>query len=117
MWMVRCVRHAIRRRDKRFRFGGADKARRARWLEEIKVCVGYKLDGEKLDSLPSVSEEMRRVKPVYETLAGWKSPTVGVTGLETTSTHTREYVQLPFRTKSECTTGPEEMFHKTIVHK
>jgi len=50
-------------------------------LDEIKVCVGYNLDGKRCDSLPSVSQDLRRVEPVYETLPGWKSSTVGMTDL------------------------------------
>src|SRR5258706_2870486 len=50
-------------------------------LDEIKVCVGYNLDGKKCESLPSVSQDLRRVEPIYETLPGWKSPTLGVTDL------------------------------------
>src|SRR2546428_7943555 len=34
-------------------------------LDEIKVCVGYDLNGSRCDSLPSVSQDLRRVEPVY----------------------------------------------------
>src|SRR3989440_8944318 len=61
-------------------------------LEEIKVCVGYNLDGKKCDSLPSVSHDLRRVEPIYETPPGWKSPTVGVTDLSELPRAAREYV-------------------------
>src|SRR2546421_4447355 len=50
-------------------------------LDEIKVCVGYELDGRRCESLPSVSQDLRRVEPIYETLPGWKSSTVGTTDL------------------------------------
>src|SRR5438874_155681 len=50
-------------------------------LDEIKVCVGYNLNGKKCDSLPAVSQDLRRVEPIYETLPGWKSSTVGTTDL------------------------------------
>ena len=46
-------------------------------LEEIKVCTGYKLDGEELDHLPASQGQQARVEPIYETLEGWKEPTVG----------------------------------------
>ena len=42
-------------------------------LDKIKVCVGYKINGTTCDSLPSVSQDLRRVEPIYETLPGWKS--------------------------------------------
>ena len=61
-------------------------------LDEIKVCVGYNLDGKRCDSLPSVSQDLRRVEPVYETLPGWKSSTVGMTDLNELPTAAREYV-------------------------
>jgi len=61
-------------------------------LDEIKVCVGYNLDGKRCDSLPSVSQDLRRVEPVYETLPGWKSSTVGTTDLNELPVAAREYV-------------------------
>ena len=50
-------------------------------LDEIKVCIGYELDGRRCDSLPSVSQDLRRVVPVFEKLPGWKSSTLGTTEL------------------------------------
>jgi adenylosuccinate synthase len=61
-------------------------------LDEIKVCVSYNLDGKRCDSLPSVSQDLRRVEPVYETLPGWKSSTVGTTDLNELPVAAREYV-------------------------
>jgi adenylosuccinate synthase len=39
---------------------------------EIPVCVGYRLDGEKIDSMPADLESVERVEPMYETLQGWQ---------------------------------------------
>jgi len=61
-------------------------------LDEIKICVGYNLDGKKCDSLPSVSQELRRVEPIYETLPGWKSQTLGVRDLSELPRAAREYI-------------------------
>ncbi|MSP33106.1 MAG: adenylosuccinate synthase [Pseudolabrys sp.] len=44
-------------------------------FDEIKVCVGYRLDGRELDYLPAGEQAQARVEPVYETIAGWKEPT------------------------------------------
>lgn len=41
-------------------------------LPEIKICIAYELDGEQIDYLPSHAEDLRRVKPVYETIEGWQ---------------------------------------------
>lgn len=46
-------------------------------LKELKICVGYDLDGERLDYLPTASEQQARVVPVYETLEGWDQSTAG----------------------------------------
>ncbi len=46
-------------------------------LEEIKICVGYKLDGEEIDYLPASQGRQARVEPIYETLEGWDGTTVG----------------------------------------
>lgn len=46
-------------------------------LDEINICVGYELDGEKLDYYPSSPIEQERVVPVYETVEGWKDSTYG----------------------------------------
>jgi adenylosuccinate synthase len=61
-------------------------------LDEIKVCVGYNLHGKKCDSLPAVSHDLRAVEPIYETLPGWKSSTLGVTDLSELPRAAREYV-------------------------
>ena len=46
-------------------------------FEEIKVCVGYTLDGERIDSLPAGHNAQARVKPVYESFEGWTQSTRG----------------------------------------
>jgi adenylosuccinate synthase len=44
---------------------------------EIKVCVGYLLDGERLDRLPAGQDSQARVEPVYKTFEGWSQSTRG----------------------------------------
>ena len=46
-------------------------------LEEIKICVGYRLDGEEIDHLPASQGAQGRIEPIYITLEGWKESTVG----------------------------------------
>ncbi len=46
-------------------------------LDELKICVGYKLDGKEIDHLPASQGQQARVEPVYITLEGWKESTVG----------------------------------------
>ena len=44
-------------------------------IDEIKVCVGYRLDGREIDYLPAGEYAQARVEPVYETIEGWQAPT------------------------------------------
>jgi len=88
-------------------------------LEEIKVCVGYKLDGRNCESLPAVSQDLRRIEPIYATLPGWQSSTVGMTEMDSLPTEARAYVNfLSERIGVEIglvSTGPERS--QTIIVK
>jgi adenylosuccinate synthase len=44
-------------------------------FDEIKVCVGYRLDGREIDYLPAGEQAQSRVEPIYETIPGWKEAT------------------------------------------
>ena len=44
-------------------------------LEEIKVCIGYELDGQVVRDFPSDARAFARAVPMYETLAGWQQST------------------------------------------
>ena len=46
-------------------------------LDELKICVGYELDGVRIDHLPASQGAQARVTPVYETIEGWKGTSVG----------------------------------------
>ena len=62
-------------------------------LDEIKVCIGYRLDGQMIESFPAVSQDLRRVEPVYETLPGWNASTEGATDLAALPPAARAYVE------------------------
>jgi adenylosuccinate synthase len=44
-------------------------------FDSIEVCTGYILDGKEIDHLPAGEGAQARIKPVYETIEGWKEPT------------------------------------------
>ncbi len=46
-------------------------------FEEIKACVGYRLDGESTDRLPAGQGGQMRVEPVYQSFEGWQGSTAG----------------------------------------
>jgi len=62
-------------------------------LDEVKVCIGYEIDGETVETFPAVSQELDKIKPIYENLEGWKSETLGVTKIEDLPAKAREYVE------------------------
>ena len=43
-------------------------------FDELKVCVAYELDGKRLDTFPAHADQLRRCKPIYETIPGWNQP-------------------------------------------
>jgi adenylosuccinate synthase len=51
-------------------------------LPEVKICVGYKLDGEPLETPPLLTDRYEECEPVYETVPGWSESTSGVTDYE-----------------------------------
>jgi adenylosuccinate synthase len=46
-------------------------------LKEIRICVGYRLDGRELDYLPAGEHAQARVEPIFETVEGWEAATAG----------------------------------------
>lgn len=54
-------------------------------LSEIRVGIGYELDGKRIDRLPAAEEAQKRVIPVYERFEGWQGTTAGA----------RSWAQLP----------------------
>jgi len=54
-------------------------------LAEIKICVGYRLDGREIDYLPAGEHAQARAEPIYETAEGWHGATAGA----------RSWAQLP----------------------
>ncbi|MBO9477723.1 adenylosuccinate synthase [Shimia sp. R11_0] len=46
-------------------------------FETLKICVGYELDGETLDYLPTAADQQARCTPIYEEMPGWSETTEG----------------------------------------
>ena len=62
------------------------------YLDEIKVCVGYEIDGKVTRDFP-VFSQLCKAKPVYETLPGWKSDIRGITKFEKLPQAAQDYVR------------------------
>ncbi|MEM9468924.1 MAG: adenylosuccinate synthase [Pseudomonadota bacterium] len=54
-------------------------------FDELKICVGYEIDGEVVDYYPASMSKQAEAKPVYETIEGWSETTFGA----------RSYADLP----------------------
>ncbi len=54
-------------------------------LAELKICVGYELDGQRVGRLPPGFQAQMRATPVYESMPGWSVSTMGA----------RSYAELP----------------------
>ena len=61
-------------------------------LPQIQVCTAYHMDGERLDVAPVGADELARCQPVYETLPGWQSDTVGITDYSALPEKARAYI-------------------------
>lgn len=88
-------------------------------LEEIKVCIGYEIDGERVDTFPAIVSELVKIKPIYKTLPGWMGDTVGTTEFANLPNNARHYVEfLSAQVGVEIgliSTGPER--DQTIILK
>lgn len=61
------------------------------YLDEIKVCTGYEVDGVVSDTFP-VPAKIDSAKPVFETLKGWKSDVRGETDYNNLPAEAKAYV-------------------------
>jgi adenylosuccinate synthase len=46
-------------------------------FEQIKVCIGYRLDGSRIDRMPASQTAQARLEPIYESIEGWQATTAG----------------------------------------
>ena len=61
-------------------------------LDELKICVGYEYKGKRLDTYPMGLNAQAEVKPVYETMAGWKSSTFGIREFDKLPENAKKYI-------------------------
>ncbi|MBT5891910.1 MAG: adenylosuccinate synthase [Chromatiales bacterium] len=62
-------------------------------LQEVKICVGYKLGDEVFTVPPMRVEQYADCEPVYETMSGWSDNTAGVTDLNAIPDAARSYLK------------------------
>jgi adenylosuccinate synthase len=59
-------------------------------LERLKICIGYDLEGQRIESTPASLQSLARCSPIYEELPGWQEDISSV----------RERNQLPAETRA-----------------
>jgi adenylosuccinate synthase len=86
-------------------------------LDNIPVCVGYRLCGKLIDEMPATFRGLEAIEPVYEQLPGWRAQTRGTTRYDDLPQLARNYLKfLEEKTGVEVggiSTGPER--NETII--
>ncbi|HVY64192.1 MAG TPA: adenylosuccinate synthase [Gammaproteobacteria bacterium] len=62
-------------------------------VPEIKICVGYRLDGKVIDTPPLLMDRFGDCEPVYESVKGWSAPTAGVTSYAALPGEAKAYLE------------------------
>ena len=63
-------------------------------FDEVRVCIGYTVDGRRITQYPDTVERLGEVVPEYVTLPGWKCSTVGISRWEDLPVSARELVAI-----------------------
>ena len=78
---------------------------------EIPVCTGYKVDGKVTDVIPADVRGFKAIEPVYTTLPGWNTDTLGITSFEDLPTAAQGYLRFVERESGArvgmISTGPD----------
>ena len=62
-------------------------------FEEIKICVGYNLNGQQIDYFPSSEFDQEKIEPIFESFEGWKSTTTGINDFKNLPEQAQKYVK------------------------
>ncbi len=62
-------------------------------LKEVNVCVGYRLNGQTIDTPPQLCSEYAKVEPIYQTLPGWTKPVHEARSASDLCPHAKSYLK------------------------
>jgi adenylosuccinate synthase len=62
-------------------------------LDEIKMCIKYKVDGKEIDYLPAAVEDQLKVEPIYQIFKGWKTSTQGTKNFSDLPENAKIYIK------------------------
>ena len=88
-------------------------------LEEIPVCVAYRVDGRLVSDMPATNREIAAIEPVFERLPGWRRSTRGTSSFDALPHQAKDYVAFLARQSGvevgSVSTGPER--NETMILK
>ena len=61
------------------------------YLKEIKICSAYEYEGRIIESFTDTTI-LDKVKPIYETLPGWQSPTTNISSFDDLPDNAKKYI-------------------------
>lgn len=61
-------------------------------MPRLKICIGYKLDGNSIDHFPASVTALERCQPVYEEMPGWQTPTSDIRQFDRLPHEARQYI-------------------------
>ncbi len=62
-------------------------------VKDLNVCVGYKLDGQEIDYIPSTIKELERVVPIYRSFPSWHEDITKVRNYDDLPKEAKEYIE------------------------
>ncbi|GAB4276335.1 MAG: adenylosuccinate synthase [Deferrisomatales bacterium] len=62
-------------------------------LDPVRVCVGYRLNGQTVDRMPSRVEDVERCEPIYEAVPGWSEDVRGARALQDLPANARRFLE------------------------
>ena len=62
-------------------------------LDELKICIGYRINGKKFDYLPFGEDLQSKAKPIYKKIKGWKKSTYGLTKWSDLPSAAKNYIK------------------------
>ncbi len=62
-------------------------------LSEIKICIGYEIEGKEYNYLPSEETLYEKIKPIYEIIDGWQCSTVGIDKWNNLPENAKKYIK------------------------
>ena len=61
-------------------------------FKNLYICVGYKLNGKKIEYFPSALQEQIKLKPIYKKLDGWSQNTQGIKEWKDLPKNAKKYI-------------------------